>query len=85
MKAAQERDRLIFELQSALKHVKLLSGLLPICSWCKKVRDDQGYWSAIEQYLKLHSEAEFTHGICPDCKEKYFAGGTKEKTGAGLP
>jgi hypothetical protein len=78
MKTGQERDLLIVELQSALRNVKLLSGLLPICSWCKKVRDDQGYWSAIEQYLRTHSEAEFTHGICPDCKEKYFAGRTKE-------
>jgi len=60
------------ELQKALESVKLLSGLLPICMWCKKIRDDQGYWNAIEQYISQHSEAEFTHGICPDCKSKYF-------------
>jgi CheY-like chemotaxis protein len=60
------------ELQKALENVKLLSGLLPICMWCKKIRDDQGYWNAIEQYISQHSEAEFTHGICPDCKSKYF-------------
>jgi len=59
------------ELQKALEDVKLLSGLLPICMWCKKIRDDQGYWNAIEHYLRQHSEAEFTHGICPDCKRKY--------------
>ena len=59
------------ELQKALENVKLLSGLLPICMWCKKIRDDQGYWNAIEQYISQHSEAEFTHGICPDCKRKY--------------
>jgi len=59
------------ELQKALENVKLLSGMLPICMWCKKIRDDQGYWNAIEHYLSQHSEAEFTRGICPDCKRKY--------------
>jgi CheY-like chemotaxis protein len=64
--------RLLYdELQKALEQVKLLSGLLPICMWCKKIRDDQGYWNAIEHYLSQHSEAEFSHGICPDCKRKY--------------
>lgn len=64
--------RLLYaELQKALEQVKLLSGLLPICMWCKKIRDDQGYWNAIEHYLGQHSEAEFSHGICPDCKRKY--------------
>ena len=64
--------RLLFaELQKALENVKLLSGLLPICMWCKKIRDDQGYWNAIEHYLSQHSEAEFKHAICPDCKRKY--------------
>jgi CheY-like chemotaxis protein len=64
--------RLLYaELQKALEQVKLLSGLLPICMWCKKIRDDQGYWNAIEHYLGQHSEAEFTHAICPDCKRKY--------------
>lgn len=58
-------------LQKALEDVKLLRGLLPICMWCKKIRDDQGYWNAIEHYLGQHSEAEFSHGICPDCKRKY--------------
>jgi CheY-like chemotaxis protein len=64
--------RLLFaELQKALENVKLLSGLLPICMWCKKIRDDEGYWNAIEHYLSRHSEAEFTHAICPDCRRKY--------------
>jgi len=64
--------RLLYaELQKALENVELLSGLLPICMWCKKIRDDQGYWNAIEHYLGQHSEAEFSHGICPDCKRKY--------------
>lgn len=54
-------------LQEALAKVKLLSGLLPICAWCKKVRNDAGYWNEIESYISQHSEADFTHGICPGC------------------
>lgn len=57
----------IEELKAALANVKLLSGLLPICASCKKIRDDKGYWNQIESYIKEHSEAEFSHGICPDC------------------
>ncbi|NLF31012.1 MAG: response regulator [Planctomycetes bacterium] len=68
----QERDRLIGELQSALDRVKQLSGLLPICSNCKKVRDDRGYWSQIESYIREHSEAEFSHGLCPECAAKLY-------------
>jgi CheY-like chemotaxis protein len=59
-----ERTR---ELEAALAEVKQLSGLLPICAWCKKVRDDQGYWKQIEVYIRDHSHAEFTHGVCPEC------------------
>jgi DNA-binding response OmpR family regulator len=55
------------ELQEALDKVKTLSGLLPICSWCKKVRDDKGYWRQIENYIREHSSAEFSHSICPEC------------------
>lgn len=65
----EERIRLVSELQQALAKVKTLSGLLPICAWCKKVRDDEGYWKQIESYVEAHSDAEFTHGICPDCAE----------------
>jgi YesN/AraC family two-component response regulator len=68
----EERERLLRELQEALSRVKLLSGMLPICSSCKKIRDDQGYWEQIEVYIKEHSEAEFTHGICPDCVRKLY-------------
>ncbi len=60
------------ELEVALSKVKLLSGLLPICAGCKKIRDDQGYWSQVECYVQKHSEATFTHGLCPDCMGKYF-------------
>lgn len=62
-----EREKLLLELQEALARVKTLSGLLPICSSCKKIRDDHGYWTQIEAYLHEHSEAEFSHGICPEC------------------
>lgn len=65
-----ERLRLITELTEALAHVKTLSGLLPICAWCKKIRDDQGYWRQLETYLMEHSLADFTHGICPECLER---------------
>ena len=60
--AEQERDRLIAELQAALADVKTLSGLLPICASCKKIRDDNGYWQNLERYIQEHSEAQFSHG-----------------------
>jgi PAS domain S-box-containing protein len=63
-----ERERLIAELQAALADVKTLSGILPICAWCKKVRDDAGYWHQVEVYVRDHSTAEFSHGICPACR-----------------
>ena len=66
-----ERERLIGELQAALAHVRTLRGLIPICAWCKKIRNDQGYWEQLELYLKNHSEADFTHGMCPDCVRKH--------------
>jgi sigma-B regulation protein RsbU (phosphoserine phosphatase) len=59
------------ELEEALTRVKQLQGLLPICSYCKKVRDDQNYWQQVETYIEGHSDAHFTHGICPDCRQKY--------------
>lgn len=67
-----ERARLIIELQEALSKVKQLSGLLPICASCKKIRDDKGYWSQIESYIKEHSEADFSHSICPECAKKLY-------------
>ncbi|HTG01602.1 MAG TPA: PAS domain S-box protein [Nitrospirota bacterium] len=70
--AAKERDLLIQDLQHALGEVKALSGLLPICSSCKKIRDDHGYWNDLEQYISKHSEAEFSHSICPDCAQKLY-------------
>jgi phosphoserine phosphatase RsbU/P len=58
------------ELELALANVKLLQGLLPICCYCKKIRNDQNYWEQVDTYVADHSEAQFTHGICPDCRDK---------------
>jgi hypothetical protein len=68
----QAKERLIFELQDALAKVKTLSGLLPICANCKKIRDDSGYWNRIEAYIGKHADVQFTHGICPDCAKKLY-------------
>ena len=69
-RAEEERERLIRELQDAMAKIKVLSGLLPICATCKKIRDDKGYWKQIEDYISDHSAAQFTHGICADCARK---------------
>ncbi len=71
-RAQEEHEKLISELQGALSKVKQLSGLLPICASCKKIRDDRGYWNQIEHYLRIHSEAEFSHGLCPQCMETLY-------------
>ena len=65
-----ERERLVMELQEALTNIKTLRGLLPICAACKKIRDDSGCWNRVEDYVRDRSQAEFTHGICPDCARK---------------
>jgi len=70
--AEKQREKVIDDLNKALSKVKKLSGLLPICSHCKKIRDDKGYWTQIESYIRDHSEAEFSHGICKECAEKYY-------------
>ena len=72
MEAAEEREKLVLALQDALSKVKQLSGLLPICASCKKIRDDQGYWNQIEEYIRNHSEADFSHGLCPLCIENLY-------------
>ena len=61
----------VTELEKALSHIKTLQGFLPICSYCKKIRNDQDYWEQVEGYITKHSEIVFSHGICPDCYEKY--------------
>ncbi len=70
--AAAERERLITELQEALSNIKTLRGLIPICASCKKIRDDRGYWNQLEAYIGKHSDAKFSHGICPDCAKKLY-------------
>ncbi len=71
-KIETEREKLIRDLQSALSEVKTLRGFLPICASCKKIRDDKGYWNQIEEYISAHSDAQFSHGICPDCARKLY-------------
>jgi PAS domain-containing protein len=71
-RAAREREELVAKLQQALDQVKTLSGLIPICAACKNIRNDEGYWIRLEAYLKQHSEADFTHSICPDCFERLY-------------
>lgn len=70
--AEQEKEQVISQLQQALAKVKMLSGLIPICAACKKIRDDKGYWQQLEGYIRDHSEAEFSHGICPECQRKLY-------------
>ena len=72
--AEAERDKVIEELRKAISEVKTLRGFLPICCICKNIRDDQGYWNQIESYIRDHSEAEFTHGLCPECAKKHYPG-----------
>jgi len=66
----EERDELVKSLQEALEEIKILKGIIPICSYCHSIRDDEGAWSRIEAYLSIHSDAEFSHGICPNCMVK---------------
>jgi DNA-binding NarL/FixJ family response regulator len=67
-----ERERLLAELQAALAEVKTLSGLIPMCANCKKIRDDTGYWNQVESYIAARTDANFTHGICPECAKKLY-------------
>ena len=68
--ALLELRRVSTRMADALEKVKMLHGLLPICAWCKRIRDDHGYWSQVETYIHEHTGADFTHGICPECLEK---------------
>ena len=68
----QERERLLSEVQEAMANVKTLNGCVPICSSCKKIRDDRGFWIQVEQYLTAHSGVQFSHGICPECLKHIY-------------
>jgi PAS domain S-box-containing protein len=72
-RAGEEREKLIGELTEALDNIKTLRGLIPICASCKKIRDDQGYWQQVEVYVRDRSEAEFSHGLCPDCAKEFLS------------
>jgi len=78
-KAEDEREKLIMELQEALANIKTLRGLIPICANCKKIRDDKGFWNQVEVYVSEHSEADFTHSICPECVKKLYGDLLREK------
>ena len=67
-----ERDRLMQQLEDALANLKVLGGFIPICSSCKKIRNDSGYWQQLEVYMRDHSEAQFSHGVCPDCMKRLY-------------
>jgi len=71
-KLENEKHKLILDLQEALAKVKTLSGMLPICSSCKQIRDDKGYWNQVDTYLHEHSDVEFSHALCPDCAKKLY-------------
>ena len=72
-KAAEtQREGLIGELRDALANVHTLSGLLPVCAWCKKIRDEEGYWKSVEEYLGERSDTQVSHGICAECQSKEF-------------
>jgi hypothetical protein len=70
--AETERERLITELQSAIEQIKTLRGIVPICANCKKIRDDKGYWQQVEAYVSRHTEAQFSHSVCPNCMKKLY-------------
>ena len=82
-RAEAEREELINELKEALANVKQLSGMLPICGSCKKIRDDKGYWSGVESYITAHAGVLFSHGICPECEKKTYEDIEKLKKDAG--
>jgi hypothetical protein len=69
----REKEAVIVKLNDALAKVKMLSGLIPICSSCKRVRNDKGYWQQVETYIRDHSDAQFTHGFCPECEQAILA------------
>jgi len=80
LRYAIERQKLLTQLEHSKKEIKTLKGFLPICASCKKIRDDKGYWTGIETYISERSEAEFSHGLCPECVTKLYGLHYEEKT-----
>jgi hypothetical protein len=76
--ADEERERLIGELETALNQVKILSGIVPICTFCKEIRDDKGYWNQLESFISEHSDAQFSHSVCPKCMARMHPGEPEE-------
>ncbi|MGE4519777.1 MAG: PAS domain S-box protein [Desulfobacteraceae bacterium] len=72
LKVEREKEELIIKLENALKEIRSLKGIIPLCSCCKKIRDDKGYWTQLEEYLLEHSDAEVSHGLCPDCMKRLY-------------
>ncbi len=70
--AEKEKEKLIKKLKQALSEIKSLQGIIPICSHCKKIRDDKGYWNILEAYLQKHSDAKFSHSMCPECSDEVY-------------
>jgi PAS domain S-box-containing protein len=70
--AEEEKNRLVNELKTALDEIKTLKGIVPICSFCKKIRDDKGYWEQVEVYVAEHTDAAFSHSFCPECAKKHY-------------
>jgi DNA-binding NtrC family response regulator len=70
MRYSIERQKMLAQLEKNLKEIKTLRGLIPMCAWCRKIRDDKGYWKKVEKYVEEHTDASFTHGICPVCMKK---------------
>lgn len=68
----REKEQLISDLQASAQQIKVLQGILPICVHCKRIRDDEGYWHQVEEYIRDRSEADFSHGLCPECREKLY-------------
>lgn len=72
IQAEEEREKLINKLQKAIKEIKTLRGILPLCSYCKKIRDDKGYWEKVDVYIHKHSQADISHSICPECAKEHY-------------
>jgi len=79
-RAEQEREELIRTLRESLAEIRTLRGILPLCSYCKKIRDDEGYWERVEDYIRKHSEAAISHGICPECVKIHFPEESERET-----
>ncbi len=72
-KAEKEKEELIAQLKKALGEIKTLQGILPLCTFCKKIRDDKGFWEQVDVYIRDHTQARISHGLCPDCAKEHYA------------